>query len=473
MRTLTTFIVLALLLGTACNAPKSELTAEEAKTLAKEAYIYGFPMVMNYKTMWLYTLNQDSPEYKGDFNQKKCEARVYTPEDKSIVTPNSDTPYCMFWADLRQEPRIITIPEVADDRYFSFQLIDLYTHNFAYIGTLSTGNQAGNYLIATTDWKGEKPDGIDQILYCETDLFFIIVRTQLFNDDDINMVKSIQDAYGFMGMNEYLGKESPGKVTDITWPEWHEGDQFTAASLSYIDFMINLTEPHESEIEFREQLKRLHVGSEGDFSLQDFSEVVQRAIREGVKEGFAEIESFIAEASVDPLSSAKVFGTRDFLAASAKKNYQKNQTYLPRAAAAHIGLYGNSGAEAIYPSYLVEAPGVPFNASENNYTLTFNKGEMPPVKAFWSLTMYDGSTQLLVDNALDRYLLNSTMEEDFIYDDDGTLTLYIQKDSPGGDLENNWLPAPEGPFYCVLRLYGPEDNALEGSWVNPPIVRRN
>ena len=140
MRNLTPLIVLTFLLGTACKAPKSELTGEEAKKLAKEAYIYGFAMVMNYKTMWLYTLNQDSPEYKGDFNQKTCEARVYTPEDKGIVTPNSDTPYCMFWADLRQEPRVITVPEVADDRYYSFQLIDLYTHNFAYIGTLTTGN---------------------------------------------------------------------------------------------------------------------------------------------------------------------------------------------------------------------------------------------------------------------------------------------------------------------------------------------
>ena len=144
-----------------------------------------------------------------------------------------------------------------------------------------------------------------------------------------------------------------------------------------------------------------------------------------------------------------------------------------RMAAAHLGLYGNSGAEAIYPSYILESPGVPFNAAENNYSLHFKKDQLPPVKAFWSLSMYDGKTQLFIDNELDRYLLNSNNLDAFVYNPDGSLTLYVQKNSPGKELEANWLPAPNGPFYCIVRLYGPKEEALAGKWVSPPLVKNN
>jgi len=191
----------------------------------------------------------------------------------------------------------------------------------------------------------------------------------------------------------------------------------------------------------------------------------------GVNEGFSDIENFINKNSTDPLMSAKIFGTRTFLEKSAEDNYQTEDFYLLRAAAAHIGLYGNSAGEAIYPAYILDDEGSPFDASQNKYTLTFEQGSLPPVKAFWSLTMYDGKTQLLIDNALDWYLLNSNMMDQFEMNDDGSLTLYIQKDSPGKDLESNWMPAPDGPFYTVLRLYGPEENALDGSWISPPMKK--
>ena len=142
-----------------------------------------------------------------------------------------------------------------------------------------------------------------------------------------------------------------------------------------------------------------------------------------------------------------------------------------RATAAHIGIYGNSADEAIYPTYLADAEGKAFDASASNYTLTFKKDEFPPVTAFWSLTMYDGKTQLLIDNPINRYLLNSSMMEKFVLNKDGSLTIYVQKESPSKELESNWLPAPNGPFYAVMRLYGPKKEALEGKWVNPALVK--
>ncbi|HSG67625.1 MAG TPA: DUF1254 domain-containing protein [Bacteroidales bacterium] len=473
MKRILLMIFAAFLLSSAMDAckEKQQLTPQEAKAIAKEAYIYGFPMVMGYKAMNAYILDKNNPEYKGTFNFLACEARLLTPDDKAIVSPNSDTPYCMLWGDLRKEPLVISVPEMEPNRFYHFQLVDLYTHNFAYIGSLSTGTQEGKYLIATTEWQGEKPEGIDDIIYCESPLFFVVVRTQMFGPDDIDKVKAIQAAYNLQTLSEFNGGPTVQRQETIDIPEWHEGDQFSAALFPYLDAMIDLLEPIEEEKAMLDRFSRLGIGAGKEFAMSDFSEDIQEAMQEGVKEGFGEIEDFVRKLNDDPLGSAKIFGTRDFLKQSAKENFQLEEFYLLRAAAAHLGLYGNSGKEAIYPTYLIDAEGKPFDASINKYTLTFAPGLLPPVNSFWSLTMYDGKTQLLVANPLNRYLLNTTMTDGFTWDDDGSLTLYIQKDSPGPELEGNWLPAPDGPFYAVLRLYGPKENALKGEWVKPPMVK--
>lgn len=453
--------------------PEVKLTPAEAKEIAKEAYIYGFPMVVNYKTMYLYAINENSPEYKGPFNELNCEARLFTPDDKAVVTPNSDTPYCMFWVDIRNEPGVISLPEMEPERFYHFQLVDLYTHNFAYLGTLTTGNKAGKYLIATQSWKGKTPEGIDEVIHCETGLFFVVVRTQMMNEKDLENVKRIQGEYRLEPLSVYLGEETrkSGSVDDF--PAWNEGDQFTSASLKYLDVMLELLDPVDTEIELIRRFSRLGIRTEEGFNLDRFDKDVQQAIEDGIKEGFKDIEAFVKANAGDPLISAKIFGTREFLKKSAFENYQIADFYILRAVAAHMGLYGNSGAEAIYPTYLTDAEGNPLNSSENRYTLTFQSDELPPVKAFWSLSMYDGQTQLFIHNPLDRYLLNSSMKDDFVYGNDGSLTLFIQKDSPGPELESNWLPAPDGPFYSVMRLYGPEEAALKGEWVNPPMEKVN
>jgi len=452
---------------------KYEITPEEAKQIAREAYVYGYPMVLNYKTLYNYTLNENSPEYKAPFNQISCEARVYNPDDKTIVTPNSDTPYCMSWIDLRVEPQVISVPEIEKDRFYHFQLIDLYTHNFAYLGTLSTGNNAGKFLIAKQGWQGEKPQGIKEVLYCETDLFFVIVRTQLMNDDDLGTVKDIQNKFQLQSLGSYMGTGSSTMAGQDIFPEWKDGDELTPAFFKYLEVMLKLSPPVASEINLRNRFAKLGIGTDGGFDLNAFDENTQKAIEQGIQEGLADMASFVEKNTTDPLASAKIFGTRDYLANSAKENYQFDNFYVMRAAAAQLGIYGNSGTEAIYPGYLMESPGVPFDASKNNYKITFRKDELPPVNAFWSLSMYDGMTQLFIHNSLNRYLLNSNMMENYEFNDDGSLSLYIQKDSPGEALESNWLPAPDGPFYCVLRLYGPSQEALSGQWINPPIIKNN
>lgn len=458
---------------TSSQTPRSPtISAEAAQAIAQEAYIYGFPMVMNYKTLYNYAIDTQSPDFKGPFNQLSCVARLFTPDDKAVVTPNADTPYCMFWMDLRAEPLVLSVPEIEPERYYSFQLIDLYTHNFAYVGTLTTGNQAGKYLLAGPNWQGKKPEGIDAVHQSETNFIFNVTRTQLFGPEDLERVVEIQSSYGLQPLSTFLETAAPAAAPSIDFPEWVEGAQFDERFFSYFTFILSLLgSPLESEQPLWERFAQIGLTPQTNFDLTAQPPEIQAALQAGAKAGFTAIETFIKQIFGDPLVSAKIFGTREFLQQSAQTHYEQDTPYLLRAAAAHQGLYGNSGAEAIYPIYLVDADGQPLDASTHHYTLTFAKGTLPPVKAFWSLTMYDSKTQLFIDNPLNRYLLNSSMMDQFQWEADDALVLHIATACPDAAYESNWLPAPDGPFYMVMRLYGPEPAALSGAWKPPQLQR--
>ncbi len=464
--------VIGLALLQACVSARDLPDVQETQAIARDAYVWGFPMVMNNKTLYSYVIDTDNPDYKGPFNQVSCEARLFTPEDRAVVTPNADTPYCMFWLDLRAEPLVLTVPEVAPERYYSFQLIDWYTHNLAYVGTLSTGNDAGTYLIAGPRWDGTAPEGVDDVLQSETDLVFVVVRTQLFGPDDLAPVEEIQAEYEVEALSAFLGTEPPPAPPTPDFPAWEEGAQFDERFYGFLDVAMDLLgAPAPGREELWERLARLDLGPGHDFDFAALPPEIREAMKAGREAGFADMEAFIEAHSKDPLTSGRIFGTREFLADSARRNFDLDNADLLRSVAAHLGLYGNSAAEAMYPTYRTDAAGAPLDGSAHRYSLTFEEGQLPPVQSFWSLTLYNGPTQLFVDNPIDRYLLNSTMTDDFRFNGDGSLTLLIQSDAPEQRWESNWLPAPDGPFYLVLRLYGPEPEALDGTWTPPPAAR--
>ena len=293
----------------------------------------------------------------------------------------------------------------------------------------------------------------------------------MFSPDDLDNVKQIQESYVLQGLSDFLGKAAPVQAPALDFPEWKEGEQFAAGAFSYIDFMLSIVTPVEEELPLMERFAKIGLGTDEPFEMSRFSPEIQEALEAGVKEGFDEMEDFMNENSSDPLFSAKIFGTREFLATSAAENYGLDNFYVMRMMAAYMGLYGNSAAEALYPTYRVDSDGELLDGSKHNYTLTLSQEQRPPVKAFASLTMYDGETQLLIHNPLERYLLNTPMKMQFLVEDDKSAVFYIQKDSPGEDKEANWLPAPDGPFYMVLRLYGPEDEALDGTWTPPALQK--
>jgi hypothetical protein len=446
----------------------ADLTPAETKAIAEEGFIYSLPIVMNYAVMYAYAIDKGNPEFKAPFNQIKNEARVFTYKDTAIVTPNSDTPYSFAWLDLRAEPIVLSVPAVEKSRYYAVQLEDGNTFNYGYIGSRATGNDAGDYMVAGPDWKGETPPGIKKVFHSTTQFSVAGYRTQLFGPEDMPNVVKVQSGYKVQPLSAFLKTSAPPAAPTINFPKINK-ELAKTGFFDYLDFSLQFAPPGPEEKEIREKLARLGIGAGKTFDFKALSPEQKTAVVEGVKAGKAKIKRYLlaGEKIINGWKIGAYFGDRDFF----KGNW------LLRAAGAQAGIYGNDAIEATYPMTKTLADGEPLDGSKHNYTLTFPAGQYPPVNAFWSVTMYDGKSQFLIKNTINRYLINSPMEPKMKKNADGSLTLYIQKDSPGKDKESNWLPAPNDLIYLVMRLYWPKTEPPsilppgEGTWKPPGIVK--
>ncbi|WP_439544064.1 DUF1254 domain-containing protein [Hyphomicrobium sp.] len=434
-------------------------TSADARSIAKDAYVYGVPMVSMYGTMYAFSVDKTNPQYKGPFNSILNIARVFTPDDTAFVTPNSDTPYSFIGLDLGAEPMVVTLPPMEKDRYFVFQIMDLYTFNFDYLGTRTTGNGGGDYLFVGPAWNGDAPKGIKKVIRSETRLVNVVGRTQLFNPADLDNVKKIQAGYKVQPLSAYLGTSPPSPLPDLNWVKpIPPADQKTSLEFfNVLSFALQLAEPpHPSEVQLRKRFESIGIVPGKPFDASSLSPEMKEAIEGGMADGQKEIDSLRATLHG---SSADLFGTREFL----------ENDYVRRAAGTQVGIGANSKEEALYPIYEKDDAGQPLDGSKGRYTVHFAGGQFPPVNAFWSLTMYALPSQLLVKNSIDRYLINAPMLPNLKLDGDGGLTIYIQAESPGAEREANWLPAPSGPFMVAARYYWPKPELLAGEWKSPPI----
>ena len=427
-------------LGLSMPAYAENVAPEEARKIAKEATIYGFPMVDSYRIQYSYFVDAGGPEFKAPWNTLFNNARVYTPADKAIQTPNSDTPYSYVGADLRAEPLVFTVPAVGEGRYYSLQFIDMYTFNFAYIGSRATGNEAGNFLLAGPNWKGEIPPGIKDIIRSETDFAFVLYRTQLLDPDDIENVKNVQAGYKVQPLSAFLGDPAPAPAAGVEFikPLTPDEQRTSLRFFDVLNFHLQFAPTHPSETEIRARFAKLGIGAGKNFATSKLPPEMQKALQEGMTDAWKEFAEFKkTEIDTGKRPAAEAFGTRDYL---------KND-YLARMSGAVLGIYGNSKQEALYPAYFADATGAIPDGSKHRYTLRFPSGKLPPVNAFWSVTMYELPLSLLYANPINRYLINSPMLPNLKRDADGGITLYVQHESPGADKEANWLPAPSGPFF--------------------------
>jgi hypothetical protein len=473
------FAVAALIAGCAKPAdPVSQAEKKDAatgvaapsiaktKAIAQEGFVWGLPLVMNYAVMNEFAIDTASNQFKAPFNEIKNEHRVSTYEDTAVITPNSDTPYSILWADMRAEPLVVSVPAVEKKRYYSVQLIDGNTYNFGYIGSRATGPEPGNYLIAGPDWKGEMPAGIKKVFSSTTPFALILFRTQLFNAADMPNVEKIQAGYKAQPLSAFLKQPAPPAAKIDFVPATTAG--IKANFFEYLSVALQFVPATPDTADIRAKLASIGVGPGRTFEFKDLSLEHKAAVLLGMKRGDDQVDKFLASGNknINGWNVGAFFGDREFFKGD----------WVMRAGAAKGGLYGNNAAEAMYPYTRTDAKGETLDASKHNYTITFPAGQLPPVNAFWSVTMYDGKSQFLIKNPINRYLVNSPMLSAMKKNTDGSLTLYIQKDSPGKAMEANWLPAPNDTVYLVMRLYWPKDAppsilpAGEGTWKPPGIV---
>ena len=458
-------VVLTTLVGDVAYS-KDEGQTISRKDIYQEAYVYGFPMVMSYGIMYAYFVDRNSGQFKAPFNQLYNEARVFTPRDTAIVTPNSDTPYSFVGMDLRAEPLVFSLPRVEESRYYVIQLIDMYTHNFAYLGSRSTGNDEGCYMVAGPDWKGQTPPGIKKVIHCETQFGLAGIRTQLMGPDDLPNVVKVQSGYKVQTLSQFLKQSPPEAAATIDFPPFTR-DGMKMQFPKFLNFVLQFCPPVEEENALRAKFASVGIEAGKPFDLDRLSDAERADEAQAVEDGYASIvkRKDNIGSNINGWLVGSILGDRAFF----------HGDWLMRAAAAMAGIYGNSAAEAVYPLSKNDETGQPLDGSKHNYTLTFAPGNYPPVNAFWSVTMYDGKTQLLIENPINRYLINSPMLPGMKKNKDGSVTIYIQKEAPAAEKKSNWLPAPDGPIYLVMRLYWPKDTAPSilpagsGTWKPPAI----
>jgi hypothetical protein len=449
------------------RAAPGELSPAEATAIAEEAYIYAFPMMENYRTMYVQAVDRTAPGYMAPFNQLVAKTELLGPEFKDVVRPNNDTMYVLGWLDLRAQPMVITVPEV-QDRYYSVQLVDMFTHNFAYLGTRATGGEAGSYVVAGPQWEGSKPGDANGVFRSESNFVYCIIRTEVGGPKDVAAVVELQKQYLLTPMNVFLGRSRVPVAAGITFPAYDPNKAKSAAFIDLLNFLLNQVAIPPEEQGLMSRFAGIGIRPGALSASLGLTAELRDAIDAGAGQGMVAL----SKAAANPSELQGVTVRTDHGWEGIDGLFGPGETmrskYLVRAFAAMLGLYGNDAIEAYYPLGNRDAGGDPFDGSKHDYAIRFEKDEMPQVDAFWSMTMYSLPDQLMVANPINRYSIGDRSK--LKYAEDGSLTIYVQRASPGAKKESNWLPAPNRPFSLQFRMYLPKPEALDPLYL-PPAVR--
>ena len=457
-------ICISALFLTSCNHQTNKLTPDEAREIAEEAYIYAYPMIEHYKMMFAMAMYPESGAYTAPFNEMTHNPELSGPKDTIIVRPNNDTFYSSVWFDLSAQPQILKVPAITDGRYYSFQIIDMYTHNVDYVGTRKTGFDGGTYMFAGPDWEGETPEGINKVIQSEGNYLLALGRTQVFGPDDVDNAQKIMQNYKVLSLDDYLGKASAAVIpANPEFPPYDPQKVADANFISYFNALMTQGPIHPDEKAMFDRFAKIGIEPGKIFNPDAYNLEILSAINEGIKSGREKLvdeSTRLGERKNGWQLVAGAFGSREAM----------QDKYLTRAAAAYIGLWGNDLEEAFYPETTLDTDGEALDCSKHNYILHFEADQFPPAKAFWSMTMYKLPAQLLIENEINRYVIGSATEG-LKYNDDGSLDIYIQKENPGKDKVSNWLPAYDGPFSLQARFYWPDPKALDPLYA-PPAVQK-
>lgn len=460
--------VLAVLFGSvmlAATVPATThaaITDEEAHAIGVDAYLYFYPLItMDVTRKQSINIEPGKALGKGPMNMFN-NLPAYPPADfKGVVRPNFDTLYSSAWLDLTREPMVVSAPDT-HGRYYLLPMLDMWTDVFASPGWRTTGAEAGNFLITPPGWTGDVPLRMTRIS-APTPYVWIIGRTKTDGPDDYAAVHKIQAGYKITPLSEWGKAPVPPKVAidpavDMKTPPKEQVDTMSAAQFfAYAAELLKVIPPHLTDQPIIAQLERIGLEPGKSFDLDKADPGIRAALATAPEDAqrlmiwkFPTLARVVNSWSMNT-DTIGVYG-----------NY-----YLKRAIVAQAGLGANVPEDAIYPLNIGDKSGKPLEGA-NNYTLHFEKTALPPVNAFWSVTLYD-TDGYQVANPLNRFALSSWMP--WKYNADGSLDLYFQNESPGTGKETNWLPAPKTPFNLTMRMYAPRSEALTGKWNPPPVTR--
>lgn len=462
MRWLTALGCLGILLMTPTPGTAQKISEQEAYEIGLEAYTYLYPLVMMDVTRKVMTnYPTDSKPGMGPMNAFH-HMRAFPPADfREVVRPNFDTLYSSVWLDLSKEPLIVSAPD-AGGRYYLLPMLDTWTDVFAVPGKRTSGTRAASWAVVPPGWRGSLPKGVERI-DAPTPYVWVIGRTQTNGPKDYAAVNKIQDGFKVTPLSQWGKTPKPfvaktDSTVDMKTPPMQQVNTMSAAKyFAYGAELIKRHPPHVTDWSILARMKRIGLEPGRSFDLAKAAPAVRSALERAAQDALKEMQRKV------PTLAAVVNGWQmNTDTMGVYGNY-----YLKRAIVAMIGLGANQPEDAVYPMCIADADGKPLNA-ERNYVIHFSRDQLPPVGAFWSLTMYDAQGYQ-VANPLDRFAIGD--RDPLKFNADGSLDIYIQHESPGKERESNWLPAPKsGAMSPTMRLYAPKPQVLDGRW-NPPPIR--
>ena len=432
----------------------------EARSIAVDAYIYFYPLVSMDLTRKQLINMPPGTGLGGPMNTFDNIPAFPAADMKAVVRPNFDTLYSSGWIDLTREPMVVSVPDTGG-RYYLLPMLDMWTDVFASPGWRTTGTKAGNFLLVPPSWNGNVPADFTRI-NAPTPYVWIIGRTKTDGPADYDAVHAVQKGFKITPLSSWGKPAVPVKANidpsvDVKTPPKEQVDTMQGPKyFAYAAELLKLHPPHDTDQPIIARLKRIGFDAGKSFDVAKLDTPVRKAIEDA------------------PAAAQKLMAWKIPTLARVANNWSMNTDtmgvygnyYLKRAIVTQLGLGANLPEDAIYPLNLGDETGKPLDGA-NKYAIHFGKAEIPPVDAFWSITLYDNDG-FQVANSINRFAVSSWMP--FKRDADGSLTLYIQNESPGADRESNWLPAPKGPFNLTMRLYAPKSEALTGLWNPAPVV---
>ena len=460
--TLISGAIAAALVVTNTSSQAAPITAAEATEIATDAYIYGYPLITMEYTRRVITNVSEPKGTKAPMGQLIRLREYPTAAFKDVTAPNADTLYTTCFLDVGKEPYVLSLPD-AHGRYYLFPMLDGWTDVFQVPGKRTTGTGPQKYAVTGPGWKGKLPNGVKEYK-SPTAIVWVLGRIYCTGtSEDYEAVHKLQDEISVVPLSAYGKPYTPpeGKVDpgiDMKTPVRDQVNALSAeAYFSLLATLLKDNPPAKGDAPMVAKMAKLGITPGKPFEFDKLDPAVQQALKDVPKQGFDKIMAHFKTAGKDV--NGWVFTTKTGLYGT---------DYLQRALITAVGLGANRPQDAVYPTSELDAEGKPYSGA-NKYVMHFDKGHLPPVEGFWSLTMYNAE-YFFVANPLNRYSISA--RDNLKANADGSVDLYIQNESPGADKESNWLPAPTDKFVLMLRLYWPKEtppSIINGTWKIPPV----